>query len=314
MIRKEAEFIKSTNGKNKLHVMRWQSERVNAILQISHGMVEHIERYDRFATYLAEKGIMVVGNDHLGHGKSVDSEEEYGFFATKDGSKIVVDDLYEVTKYIKEQYKEVPYFVLGHSMGSFMIRRYIMTYGNEVDGAIIMGTGQLPNSKLAAASTILNVIKRKNGIRHRSELMNSLGFGGYNRKFEPARTDKDWLTRDEKIVDLYRSDERCRFTFTVNGYETIFDTMRFIAEPSNINQIPKELPILFVAGEKDPVGDFGKTVKKIYESYKVAGVKDVSIKLYPEDRHEIINELDYETVYEDIFRWIEKERNKKEVD
>lgn len=305
---KKSEFyIPSTNKKNSLHVIMWKPEgEITAILQISHGMVEYIDRYDRFATYLAEKGILVVGNDHLGHGKSVNSDEELGYFDSNDGSKTIVEDLYELTKKMKQEYKNIPYFVMGHSMGSFMIRRYIMTYGNEVDGVIIMGTGQQPGLMIKLGSMMIAAMKAVKGTRYRSPFLTMLSFGGYNKKFEPARTKSDWLTKDEAIVDKYISDKFCSFMFTLNGYKAIFDTFSFIGNPKNIDQIPKELPILFASGAEDPVGECGRAVTKIHEIYIKHGIKQVELKLYPTDRHEILGELDYQTVFANLYEWMQK--------
>ncbi len=301
----EVYYISSTNQKNKLHMMIWRPEgEVKAILQISHGMVEHIGRYEDFAKFLVSKNILVVGNDHLGHGKTVKSEEEYGYFDPEDGSQRVVDDLYEVTQTIKQKYPGVPYFVLGHSMGSFMVRRYLMTYGKGVDGAIIMGTGHQPGIALAVGKLICKILSTLKGDTYRSLFVNDVILGGYNRQFAPNRTANDWISRDEKVVDAYERDPYCQFIFTINGFKTIFNTFTFINKKVNIDKIPKSLPIFLIAGDKDPVGNNGKSVTKIYEKYKKMGLSKVQLKLYPESRHEILNDLDYKRVYEDIYTWL----------
>lgn len=305
MIKAETCYIPSTNGKNELHMMVWRPEgEVQAILQISHGMIEYIERYSQFAEFLVNQHILVVGNDHLGHGKSVKSEEELGYFDTENGSKVVVDDLYEVTKRMKQEYPRVPYFILGHSMGSFMVRRYIMTYGKEIEGAIIMGTGHQPQIALAGGNMVYKILKAIKGADYRSQFVNAVAIGGYNKQFAPNRTASDWISRDEKAVDAYVSDPYCSFLFTINGFKTIFDTFSFINKKSNITKIPKQLPIFFVAGDRDPVGNNGKGVRKVYEKYKEAGLSKVQLKLYPGSRHEILNDLDYKAVYEDLHMWI----------
>lgn len=303
----ETYYIPSTNGKNKLRVMVWRPEgEVQAILQISHGMIEHIGRYDDFAKFLAKEHILVVGNDHLGHGESVKNEMELGYFDAEDGSQTVVNDLYEVTKSIKKEYPEVPYFILGHSMGSFMVRRYLMTYGKEINGAIVMGTGHQPDIVLAAGNIIYNVLKRAKGDEYRSKLINALSLDGYNKQFAPNRTNCDWLSRKEEAVDAYINDPYCKFTFTINGFKTIFDTFSFINKRSNITEIPKDLPVFFVAGDQDPVGNKGKGVTKVYKQYEKAGLSKVQLKLYPGSRHEILNDLDKEEVYQDIHGWLKK--------
>lgn len=307
MIEKRESYFPSTNGVHQLHMIQWKPEgKVIAILQISHGMVEYINRYDRFATYLAKKGILVVGNDHLGHGKSVNSEEELGYFTSKDGSKIVVDDLHQLTRKMKQVYSDIPYFMLGHSMGSFFIRRYAMTYGEEVNGVIIMGTGAQPKPAIWMGNRLISFMKAFKGSTYRSSLMKKLSFGGYNKKFGSIRTENDWLTKDTNIVDQYMADKYCTFLFTLNGYQTLFDTFTFIQNKKHISQMPKNLPLLFVSGAEDPVGRNGKDVRKITELYKNAGIQSVEMKLYETDRHEILNELDYDCVYEDIYNWISR--------
>lgn len=303
----ETYYIPSTNGKNKLRVMVWRPEgEVQAILQISHGMIEHIGRYDDFARFLVKEHILVVGNDHLGHGESVKDEMELGYFDAEDGSQTVVNDLHEVTKSIKEEYPGVPYFILGHSMGSFMVRRYLMTYGKEINGAIVMGTGHQPDIVLAAGNMVYNILKIVKGDEYRSKLINALSLDGYNKQFAPNRTNCDWLSRNEEAVDAYINDPYCKFTFTINGFKTIFDTFSFINKQSNIAKIPSKLPILFIAGEDDPVGDKGKGVKKVYQNFKKAGLSNIQLKLYHGYRHEILNEVNKEKVFKDIYMWIKK--------
>lgn len=303
----EINYIPSTNHKNQLHVVKWRpDDKVKAILQISHGMIEHIKRYDDFARYLNSKGILVVGNDHLGHGKTANCEEELGYFDAEDSSQTVVNDLYEVTKHTKALYPDVPYFLLGHSMGSFMVRRYLMTYGMQLDGAIIMGTGHQSKAMLKMGKMTYKVLKLFKGPKYRSKLMTYCSIGHYNKGFAPNRTSCDWLSANQTNVDTYLKDAYCQFDFTINGYNTIFNTFLFINKPSNIAKIPNELPILFIAGEEDPVGNNGKGVKKVYEAFKKAGLSNLELKLYPKLRHEILNELDKEEVYQDIYRWIKK--------
>lgn len=305
MTNKNEFFIQSTNGINKLHVIEWIPEgEIKAILQLSHGMVEYIDRYDKFAKYLNERGILVVGGDHLGHGLTAANDDELGYFPAEDGSKTVVNDLYEITKYTKNKYKDIPYYILGHSMGSFMVRRYIMTYGSEVDGTVIMGTGGQPKFLVSIARMLVSVLTTIKGSQHRSKLVNKLSFGTYNKKFKPVRTEYDWLTRDEDIVDEYKSSKYCTFLFTLNGYKTLFNTINFINKKSNMENIPKNMPILFVSGDKDPVGGNGAGVKKVFNIYKKLGIKDIKIKLYKDARHEILNEINNDEVFEDIYNWL----------
>ena len=298
--------LPSKDGVHKLHVVIWEPQiPVRAILQISHGMIEMIERYDAFAGFLNEKGILVIGNDHLGHGQTADSEEDFGYFCPRNMSETVVADLHSVTEYAKKEYPNVPYFLLGHSMGSFMARRYLMTYGEELTGAIIMGTGKQPKHVLLTGKAVANVIQFFKGPRYHSEFLRKAAFGHFNDAVVDKRTESDWLTKDEKIVDFCLSNKYCNFTFTVNGYKTLFEVISFIQKKENVEKIPKNLPILMVAGDADPIGEYGKSVRSVFESYKQAGIKDIRLKLYEGDRHEILNELDKESVYVDILKWIQ---------
>ena len=189
-------------------------------------------------------------------------------------------------------------------MGSFMIRRYIMTYGDKVNGCVIVGTGSQPNIVLKSGQSVLKFLKAFKGDKHRSKFVEKMAFGTYNKKFKPIDTSCDWISRDKYIVNKYVNDKYCTFLFTLNGYETLFDALEFIQNTKNVEKIPKELPLLFVSGDMDPVGNYGKGVKQIYENYKISGIKDIDIKLYKDGRHEILNELEYENVYNDIYNWI----------
>lgn len=305
---RKTEFkLPSRDGIHKLHVVFWKPEgKVRGVLQISHGMIEMIERYDEFARYLNDNGFAVIGNDHLGHGFTAGRDEDLGYFCRKNMSATVVSDLYRVTRYAKKHYSDVPYFLLGHSMGSFMARRYIMTYGNELTGAIIIGTGSKGTLTLITGKALSALLRLVKGDRYRSKIIEKCAFHNYLDHIKNPRTESDWLTRDEKIVDLYRKNRYCNFKFTVNGYRTLFEVFTFIQKDQNIENIPRELPLLFLAGGMDPVGNYGKAVNEICCEYKKKGINDVSMKLYPDDRHEILNELDREQVYSDILRWLDK--------
>ena len=307
MVEKIEFFVPSTNKHNRLHAIMWKpTGTILAVLQISHGMIEHIERYDDFANYLAQRGFLVVGNDHLGHGKSVSSHDELGYFNAPDSSKTVVDDLHQLTLHIKSKYPGLPYFLLGHSMGSFMARRYIMTYGNKLDGAIIMGTGQKPAIALGAGKLLVGLISLFKPMTYRSKLIEKACFGTYNNRFKSKRTKSDWLSQDTAVVDAYLKDPLCTFIFTLNGYQTLFNTLSFIQHTPNIEQIPKNLPIFMVAGKDDPVGNYGKAVTKVYNCYKKTGIQDISLKLYKNARHELLNEIDKDQVYVDLYTWLKK--------
>lgn len=299
--------LPSKDGVHKLHVVIWEPDaEVKAVLQISHGMIEMIMRYDHFARFLNTKGILVIGNDHLGHGETAGCDEDLGYFCPKNMSETVVKDLHSVTEYAKKEYPDVPYFLLGHSMGSFMARRYLMTYGKELTGAVIVGTGAQKKQDLLMGKIVSSFIQLFKGARHRSMFMKNASFGSFNERFKRDAHSCAWLTRDEKVWEFCANHKYCNFVFTINGYKTLFDVLSFIQKRENIAKIPKKLPIFMVAGSDDPVGDYGVDVQKIYEIYKQTGIEDICIKLYENDRHEILNELDKDVVYRDIYNWLEE--------
>lgn len=299
--------LASNDGVHKLHVVIWEPDTaVRAVLQISHGMTEMITRYDHFARFLNTKGILVIGNDHLGHGETAGCDEDLGYFCPKNMSATVVADLHTVTEYAKKEYPNVPYFLLGHSMGSFMARRYLMTYGEELAGAVIVGTGSQSKLVLVTGKIVSSLIQLFKGARHRSKFLAMASFGNFNERFKEDAHGSAWLTKDKEIWEFCANNKYCNFLFTVNGYKTLFDVLSFIQKKENIAKIPKKLPIFMVAGMDDPVGGYGKDVQKIFETYQQTGVEDIRLKLYDGDRHEIINELDKDVVYDDIYSWVEQ--------
>ncbi len=310
---KQEFYYKSADNITQVHVIKWVPEgKIRGILQVSHGMLEHIERYDEFASFMSANGILVAGNDHLGHGSSLISEQNRGFFSENEGNKTILSDIHNLRCLLREEYKEIPYFLLGHSMGSFLVRQYITLYGKSIDGVIIVGTGQQPYALVKMGLMLTKLISLFKGNRYRSKLVNYLAIGSYNNHFKPNRTAVDWLSRDEKVVDAYIRDKRIDFIFTLNAYTNMFAGMLELYDSKKLDKIPKDLPVLFLSGEKDPVGNFGKDIVKVYQQYKKVGILDVSYKLYKENRHEILNEFDKEIVYNEIIKWVidRREENK----
>lgn len=296
----------SGDGRTKIHAVEWRPEKgeICGVLQIFHGMVEFIERYEDTAEYLTKRGFVVVGNDHLGHGGSIVSKEDYGFFCENNGNETVLGDLRKLHEKTRKKWPKVPYFILGHSMGSFLLRQYLFRYGDELDGAVVMGTGTQPAAALQMGKKLCTLFAKLRGWHYRSRLVDSLAFGGYNKHFRPARTDKDWLTKDGRIVDAYLADERCTFRFTVNGYYNLFTSIEEAGKQENLERMPKDLPVLFMSGAEDPVGGFGKGVEQVRRQFEAAGMQDVTWILYENDRHEILNETDRETVLRDLYAWL----------
>lgn len=301
---KIANIPSSVEGQ-KLNTVIWECENPKAILQIAHGMAEHIMRYDHFARWLNENGITVVGNSHLGHGNTAASEKELGYFAKKNGWEHVVEDIHIVRSEMTERYPNVPYFILGHSMGSFVLRTYLCTEkADGLAGAVISGTGDVPGAVAGALKGMSSLIGFFCGKKHRSKLINSMSFGSYNKPFKPADTPYDWLTKDENIVKKYIADGRCGFIFTCSAYKDLGTGLKFIRKKKNIKKMNKETPILFIAGDKDPVGSQGAGVQNVYDRFCKIGMKDVEIKLYENDRHEVLNETDKENVYKKCLEFI----------
>ena len=305
MVKKEEFTFDSRDGATKIHAVRWVPEgKVVCILQIIHGMAEYVERYEQLAQYLGEKGILVTGDDHLGHGKSVGEEGAYGYFCEQDPATVVVRDVHRLKKITQEEYPGIPYVILGHSMGSFILRNYLFRYGTGIEGAIVCGTGSKPQALVKVSQALAAVQGLFFGDAHVAKMIDKLAFGSYNKKIPDAKTSFDWLCRDEKVVDAYRKDDLCGFTFTVNGFKTLFGLLDRLNRKENLVRMPKYLPVHFIAGDMDPVGDYGQGVKKAYEDFVAAGMERVSIKLYPGGRHELLNEMNKLQVYGEIYTWI----------
>lgn len=306
MAKKEDFYFDSRDKGHKLHAVRWipETEKPVCILQIVHGMAEYIERYDDFACYLADRDILVVGDDHLGHGKSVGEGEPYGYFCKEDAATVLVRDEHRLKKMIQSQYPDVPYIILGHSMGSFITRNYLLRYGSGINGAVIMGTGMQPKPVLVAGIAIAKLQSLLFGAKHKGSFINAISFGAYNKRIKSPETPFDWLSRNEDNVKKYMKDPLCGFTFTVNGFQTLFTLIYNLHDQEKLKKMPSGLPVFFVSGADDPVGDYGKSVEQVYRSFKDAGMENVQIRLYPQDRHEILNETDKDNIYADIYRWI----------
>lgn len=275
-----------------------EKSAVRGILQIAHGMSEHCRRYESFAKYLVSKGFLVCINDHAGHGKSALDEVSYGYFGSG-GYLNLVKDMDKLRRIIQEDFPGVPYMMMGHSMGSFLARRYLSTYGEGVKGAVICGTsaGFSPPVMKAGLAYADKIVAKKGPKGHDDRLKN-LTTGGYNHAFQPARTPNDWLSRDEAQVDLYNQDPLCGFDFTVSGYRDLVHLLFDVNQPQWFRSVP-DIPILMVSGDQDPVGDFGKGVRKVYRRLVKTG-HDVQLILYPGGRHEILNETNRDQVYQDI--------------
>jgi len=302
-MKKETLYLKSYDGITTLHGFLWLPEgNARGVVQLVHGMVEYIDRYHDFAVYLAEHGFAVIGHDHLGHGESVLSQDRLGYFASERGYEILIDDMKQFTMEALNRFPGVPNFILGHSMGSFLLRDYLTRYSHLVKGAVIMGTGYIPKALAKTGLTLSRMVSRIRGPFHRSPLLTSLALGQNNKPFKPNRTEVDWLSRNEENVDRYVADPLCGYLFTASAYTDFFTVLTRLAMQTDFDHIRKDLPVLITSGELDPVG--GKAAcEKIRDEFMALGLKDVTLKLYPEDRHEILNEVDRDQVFSDLEVW-----------
>ena len=277
--------------------------QVRGVVQIAHGMAEYFERYNAFADHLAQNGYVVCGNDHLGHGRSVNSEDELGYFSEKNGWQNVVEDMYSLTKIMKKNYPEVPYYLFGHSMGSFLARAFVTKHRKAIDAAVFCGTsgGQ---GGTEAMLTLIDAIKLIKGDHHRSKLLNDAAFGSYNNNISPRNSDFDWLTRDTSAVAKYCNDKRCGFPFTANGFENLIKLLWYVSNEKWYKTYPKDLPTYLIAGAGDPVGNYGKGVLKVFNELNLNDCC-VEMKIYKDARHELLNELNKQEVYADVLDFFE---------
>lgn len=304
-MRKNEFYLQSPSDKIKLHCICWEPDgECVAVVQIVHGMIEYADRYGGTAEYLCRRGFAVVSHDHPGHGLTAKDDEELGYIPRKGGSALLVDSVYTLTKFIKSRFPGIPNFILGHSMGSFITRRYLTKYGSEVSGAVIVGTGDQPRITLWAARLTASLISFFKGDRYRSRLLTRLAFGNYNKRFDPDEGPSAWICSDRELIRQHDRDKYSTFTFTAAAYGVLFDTLTYLAKGKNFDKIPKNLPIFVMAGMDDPVGRYGRAPEAFAVRCREAGINDVDIRLYEGDRHEILNEKDKDRVLEDLFVWL----------
>lgn len=306
MISKEYNTFSSSDGVHHIHYFCIAPEKPKAIIQIEHGVAEHIERYVTFATKLAEQGYAVFADDHLGHGKSVASEDELVWFAEKDGWQLVCEDVWKLHDIAVERFPGIPYVLMGHSMGSFMVRTVAIEHSEQIDGLIISGTGHQSAPIIGAGKVACAIEKLRMGSKGRSKLVNNIAFGSYNKAFKPNRTTHDWLTRDEREVDKYIKDPLCGVDAAVGLFGDMLTGLNFIRKSKNIRKMRRDLPIYMFSGDKDPVGDMGKGVQMVYVLFKANGLADVTLRLYKDGRHEMLNGPDRKLVAKELVKWLDE--------
>ena len=313
MVRNEFE-IPSSDGRTQLHAVAWRPETpVRGVVQIAHGLGEHVLRYEPFAEYLTAHGFAVVGNDHLGHGTSIPPGGVRLWFGSKGSWNRVLEDLHAVRRVAEADFGaalepvpgRTPCFLLGHSMGSFLARSFLLRYPGSVSGAILTGTGQSPAALLRLGCLLCREEEWRLGEKSVSPLAVGLAFGSYNRPFEPVRTPYDWMSANEENIDEFLASPLCGGSPTIGLLREMLSALLEIGDPARLRGMNPGTPILLLSGDADPVGDMGKGVRKVERLFRRAGVRDVTCVLYPGLRHEILNEKERHAIYADILRWIQ---------
>lgn len=296
----------------EVSVNRWipdEGRKINGIVQLSHGMAEHAMRYDRLGSILADNGWVFSAHDHRGHGKTAQQAERdgsgmFGLLAEKDGFDRVVQDVDEVIAGVKTSFPGYKIVLLGHSFGSFVAQSYIETYGSHIDACVLCGTAGPRPLTVMTGSLAAHFIALFKGKKYRSPLLKSLSFGAYTKRIPDSVNGQEWLSRDKDNVQMYLDDKWCGFNPTVSFYCDMIHGLGKVHTASNMKKIPQDMPVRIIYGGEDPVGGYGKTVKKLFDVYRKNGMTDVSMKEYPEDRHEIFNETDKDVVTDDFLAWI----------
>ena len=292
---------------SQIYALFWDAEDVQpqGIVQIVHGAAEHCERYRDFAHFLVGEGYFVCANDHIGHGKSIGDIAMLGHMPVKNGKEVLLADIDALRKYISIRYPDVPYFMFGHSMGSFILRVYLSKHAKGLAGVILSGTGQQPKALSFLGGVMARILAKTKGEQYQSALLHSIGMGALSKSIPHARTPFDWISTDQAVVDAYVADERCGEVFTVGGYATLTGLTGEMVTAACAKAVPDDLPLLFLSGKEDPVGEKGKAVKAAISQYCKAGQKHVGLQLYDGLRHEVLNEPIRECVYRDIVDWLE---------
>ena len=303
-VKKRNISFKSSDGHTEIAAYLYTDDTCapRAVVQISHGMCEYVGRYDDFAAYLCGQGYAVCGNDHLGHGASADGGT-LGYFADRGGAALVLEDLHRMNEIAHREFPGLPVILFGHSMGSFFARWYAARWPETIDGLVICGTGG-PNPLGGVGLALTALLTRLRGPKYRSQLINKMAFGAYLKRIQNPKTPYDWITRDEKIVQAYAADPHCTFIFTVSAFHDLMTALDQVSSPHWAASLPKELPVLIISGEMDPVGDYGKGVRKVYDWLQAAGMKNLRMILYPSARHEVLNELCRDRCYQDVAAWL----------
>jgi alpha-beta hydrolase superfamily lysophospholipase len=298
--------LPSTDGKTTIYAEAYipKSGEIRGVVQLVHGMIDYTGRYTDLAEFLCAHGFVLAGNHHLGHGKSVDDPENFGFFAERDGYKYVIGDVHVVNRKLRELYSDYPIFMLGHSMGSFIARLYAAQHPTAISGLIIHGTGG-PNPLVGVGKMLTRILESFYGSHHRSKLIESMAFGSYNKKYPKSEGANAWLTRDLPKVADRDTNPFTSFKFTVSGYKDLFTLLGESNSKAWFKSYPNRLPTIIMSGDMDPVGDYGKGPRYVYKQLMINGVSNVTLKIYEGARHELFNETNADEVFCDILAWLE---------
>lgn len=299
----EGSFPSSNKADNIAYYVYKPEGAPRALIQLSHGMCEYIERYEDFIDFLCRNGFAVIANDHLGHGNSVSDKADLGYFAVDKGWIYLINDLHRTSVIGKRLFKGLPHYIIGHSMGSLILRCYLAKYSSEIDGAMIVGTvginPVLPAAKLLADSEII-----LHGVKSRSRKINNLMFGYACSRIKNNSTDFDWLSRDEAVVEKYVNDEKCNFVFTASAFRDLFMLLDYCSDRSWYKKVRRDIPLLLLAGGEDPIGGYGKGVMQVFRRLTAHGFTDAEIKICEGCRHEVFNETNKEEIYAEALHWL----------
>lgn len=297
-----SDFYFESSGAGQIHAAKWlPGGEIKAVVQIIHGIAEHVERYDDFARYLTAQGYAVVAEDHMGHGKSVGGIRGYfhgGWFAA-------VEDSVRLMKTAMAEHPGVPYVLLGHSMGSFMARTILAKYPDSgIHACILSGTAWQSGALIKAGLPVIKLLCKALDETKPSTALHGAIFGGYNKRIEHPKTSNDWLSRDREIVRAYNEDPLCGFVASAGLLRDMMTGIGYIQTEPALQAMNKQLPVLVTSGTDDPVGSYGKGIDQLVEAFQKAGMERVTKKLYPLCRHEILNEINRQEVYRDLENWI----------
>lgn len=296
----ESTFLSITG--DPLHKLVWRPDRDPiGVVQLTHGMAEHILRYNGLAEALNDAGFAVVGHNHLGHGETAATK---GYFAKRNGWDALLNDMHKVRLDTEKEYPGLPYFLLGHSMGSFLLRCYLFEHSQGLKGTVLSGTGSFSAAEANLGLLLSRFIILLGRGRRPAKLVDTLAFSANNKPFLPAQTHFDWLSRDKEQVKAYVDDPLCGFLFTAKGYHDLFTGLNRLNKAENLQTMSKDLAVLFLAGSRDSVGKNGLGMQRVADAFRDAGMKNITVKLYPEARHEVFNEVNRREVYDDLISWL----------